>query len=123
MSRTKSSLTIVAPTISWLDESLIDSFNRVSVKIITDLYQHSSVDKRILELFTTHGINLDLRKLDKNRFRGNIDMIMATRDREEVILAKLPDSPDAYAFVSQDEVFIEKFTELFAPFQTMPRIS
>ncbi|MCE7737612.1 MAG: hypothetical protein GPJ54_22165 [Candidatus Heimdallarchaeota archaeon] len=123
LSRTKSSLTIVSPTISWINENLIESFSRVSVKIITDLDQHTPEDNRILELFTNHGINLDLRKLDKNRFRGNIDMIMATRDREEVILAKLPDSTDAYAFVSQDEVFIEKFTELFAPFQTMPRVS
>ncbi|MHA2249524.1 MAG: apolipoprotein A-IV repeat region-like domain-containing protein [Candidatus Kariarchaeaceae archaeon] len=122
LSRAKSSITIVAPTISWLDEELIPKFARVTVRIISDLDQHTAEDTKLIDKFKVEGVNMSLRKLDRNRYRGDIDMIMATRDKEEVILAKLPNSPDPYAFISQDELFIDKLGELFIPFHTMPEV-
>ena len=122
LSRSKSNVTIVAPTISWLDEELIPKFTRVTVRIISDLEQHTPEDTKLIKKFEEAGVNMSLRKLDRNRYRGDIDMIMAIRDKEEVILAKLPKSPNPYAFVSQDEQFVDKFTELFAPFYTMPSV-
>ncbi|MCH8906620.1 MAG: hypothetical protein IH840_05985, partial [Candidatus Heimdallarchaeota archaeon] len=65
LSRTKASLTIVSPRISWLDESLIEKFSRVAVKIITDLDQHDQEDERIIKKFSEMGVNLDLRRLDR----------------------------------------------------------
>jgi hypothetical protein len=122
LGRAKSSVTIVAPTISWLDEELIPKFTRITVRIITDLDQHLPEDTKLIDRFHESGVNVSLRKLDRNRYRGNLDLIMATRDKEEVILAKLPTSSNPYAFVSQDEQFVDKFSELFVPFHTMPQV-
>ncbi|MDH5645495.1 MAG: hypothetical protein OEZ01_05780, partial [Candidatus Heimdallarchaeota archaeon] len=122
LSRTKSNVTIVAPTITWLDKKLIPSFARATVRIIVDPDLITKDDEAIINAFKEAGVSVSLRKLDRNRYRRDIDMIMATRDREEVILAKKLDEKVPYAFVSQDEYFIEKFAELFGIFQTMPEL-
>jgi hypothetical protein len=60
--------------------------------------------------------------LDKNRYRGDIDIILVTRDKEEVMLSKLLTDKTPYGFVSQDEVFVEKLGILFTDFMAMPKV-
>lgn len=122
LSRTKSSATIIAPTLEWLDLSLLDKFTRVNIKIVTDLSKHTPADDKVVQAFKDKNIQLSLRRLDKNRYRGEIDMILVTRDKEEVMLSKLLSDSTPYGFVSQDEVFVEKLGILFTDFMTMPKV-
>jgi len=118
--RTKSSVLIVTPTLTWLDPNIVENFTRVSVKIVIDPDQITADDQEVLDRIKDANVEVSLRRLDRNRYRRDLDMIMATRDREEVILSKKLDTDEPYAFVSQDDYFIEKFSELFGIFQTMP---
>ncbi len=119
---TKSNATIISPTLEWLDLDLLDKWSRASVRIVTDPTQHTAEDEKIVQAIKDSDSNISLRKHDKNRYRGEIDLIMVSRDREEIVMAKLLTEKYPYAFVTQDEAFIEKFRVLFADFATMPEM-
>ncbi|MCY3411691.1 MAG: hypothetical protein INQ03_08680 [Candidatus Heimdallarchaeota archaeon] len=122
---TKSSATIFTPSLEWLDLSLIDKWVRTTVTIVTDPTQHSLDDtKRVEEIKNKikEMANIRLKKLDKNRIRDKVDVIMITRDKEEFVLSKMLSEKDPYAFVTQDETFVDKFGELINVFATMPNL-
>ena len=119
--RTKSKIEIVAPSISWLDDSEFDTFSRRNITIITDPSQHTDRDKMILKKIQDSGTPLTLKEFDPSRtsLRSGLNMIIVSRDNEEAMIAHPVDNPDPFGVVTQDEEFVMQFSTILANFRSM----
>ncbi len=121
ISRTKSKLTIISPNIDWLNPKIWEEYSRTAVTIITDRKQHTSEDEKIVEFLRKSENNIQLREHDESRYRGGMNMVIVTRDAEEIMVARPLNSKEPYGIVTSDPLFVSEFGTLVTNFMAMPQ--
>lgn len=120
--RTKSNLTIVTPTIDWIDSRVWEEYGRKSVTIITDPTAHGPKDQEVMEKMRQSDNNIQFRKYQPKGFGAeSLKMIIATRDGEEVLIGLPVNNKDVYGMVTQDPIFVEELGTLVSTYRAMPR--
>ncbi len=119
--RTKSKIEIVAPSISWLDDSEFDTFSRRNITIITDPRQHTDRDGMIIKKIQDSGTPLTLKEFDPSRtsLRSGLNMIIVSRDNEEAMIAHPVNSKEPFGIVTQDDEMVLQFSNILANFRSM----
>ena len=120
--RTKSNLTIVTPTIDWVDSRVWEEYGRKSVTIITDPTAHSPKDQDVMEKMRKSDNNIQFRKYQAKGFGAeSLKMIIATRDGEEVLIGLPVTNKEVYGIVTQDPILVEELGTLVSSYRAMPR--
>ena len=122
--RTKSKIDIVSPHLHWIDPSQFETFSRKTINIITDPTQHGPEDKAIIEKIRESGTPLILRRFDNARIgsRVGFNVILVSRDGEELMIAETFDADKVYGIITQNEKFVAHFSSILANFQSMPKM-
>lgn len=122
ISRAKSKIDIITPTVRWFDPDLAATYRRIQITIVTDPEMHNDKDAEIIKKLKDSGTQIKLKKLDKSRhqFRAGLDMILVSRDTEEAMMSLPVENKEPYGFVTQNDEFVNQINYLVGNFQVMP---
>ncbi|MHA2358519.1 MAG: hypothetical protein ACXABK_07105, partial [Candidatus Heimdallarchaeaceae archaeon] len=108
---TKSSATVVVPTLSWIDPEFLDTFGR-KLEIVTNSGSHSDADKTILSKLLTMG-NVTVKD------DPQLTVMMGTRDGiEEGFLGHKAASGEPMVLISFNEEMVREITKIYYDYRS-----